>query len=92
MIYKLKYTAESEAITDLQEKGIIDSLGNFDFPTHNIVYIGLIPIKDVVSDVDGNIIEEAEYLEGYHVDIMDDREDLDFGDKRIFPNKEFHRF
>lgn len=66
MIYKLKYNSEAEAIADLTEKGVIGSK-----KTHAIVYIGL--IMDTPPVYEGmNVIEEATFLDGYHVDIMTD--------------------
>lgn len=85
MIYKLKYNSEAESIADLTEKGVIGSK-----KTHAIVYIGLIMDTPPVLDEDMNVIEEATFLDGYHVDIMTD--DIIEFTNALTPNNPKHTF
>ena len=92
-IYKLVYPDKETAITDLKSKDILDEDGNRNsFPTHNVVFIGKIVDVKGDYDEDGNEITPTTFKEGYHVDVMDERLNLDFGEYRKFPAKEYHKF
>ena len=97
MIYKLIYTDHDTAITDLLAKGILinttDKDGNeintYSQSTHTVVHIGLIiDTPAVVENME--VIKEATYLKGYHVDVMTDLE-IKF-DNAIEPNNPKHVF
>jgi hypothetical protein len=97
MIAKLIYTDHDIAITDLLAKGVLinttDKDGNeintYAQSTHAVVYIG--QIVDTPAVVDNmEVIKEATFLEGYHVDVMTDLE-IKF-DNEIFPNNPKHLF
>jgi hypothetical protein len=97
MIYKLIYTNEAEAIADLLAKGVLinttDLNGNeinaYSQSTHAVVYIGkIVDTPAVVENME--VIKEATYLKGYHVDVMTDL-DIEF-DNAITPNNPKHLF
>jgi hypothetical protein len=90
-IYKLKYTDKETAIADLIAKGVIDTDLNYLQSTHAVVWIDKIVIEDSQYDEEGNIIEEPVFAEGYHVDIMVERE-IDFGDIAVEPTNPKHMF
>jgi hypothetical protein len=96
-IYKLIYTDQAEAISDLLAKGVLinttDKDGNeintYAQSTHAVVYIGqIVDTPAVVEDME--VIKEATYLKGYHVDVMTDLE-IEF-DNAITPNNPKHLF
>jgi hypothetical protein len=97
MIAKLIYTDHDSAIADLLAKGILinttDKDGNeintYAQSTHAVVYIGkIVDTPAVVEDME--VIKEATYLKGYHVDVMTDLE-IEF-DNAITPNNPKHLF
>jgi hypothetical protein len=97
MIYKLIYTDHDSAIADLLAKGVLvnttDKDGNeqntYAQSTHAVVYIGkIVDTPAVIEDME--VIKEATYLEGYHVDVMTDLE-IKF-DNAITPNNPKHLF
>lgn len=92
MIYKLKYTDKDEAIKDLKTKGILNKSNSFKMPTHNVVFVGLIPETYGTYDEEGNELTPPTFKAGFHVDVMDERLDLDFGSYRKFPEIEYHAF
>ena len=97
MIYKLIYTDQDTAVTDLLQKGVLinttDLQGNevisYSQSTHAVVHIGLIVDTPAVVE-DMEVIKEATYLKGWHVDVMTDLE-IDF-DNAIEPNNPKHVF
>ena len=97
MIYKLIYTDQDTAINDLLQKGVLinttDLEGNeivtYAQSTHAVVHIGLIiDTPAVVEEME--VIKEATFLEGWHVDIMTDLE-IDF-DNAVEPKNPKHGF
>ena len=87
MRYKLKYKEEKEALNDLMDKGIIqdkkseDDDGNvvvtrtpYTDITEAVVYIGKLVDKPATFDEDGEVLTDATYLEGWHVDVMTNKE------------------
>jgi hypothetical protein len=73
MIYKLIYTDHDSAIADLLAKGILLDINTYGPATHAVVYIGkIVDTQAVIEDME--VIKEATYLKGYHVDIMTDLE------------------
>jgi hypothetical protein len=97
MIVKLIYTDQDTAIKDLLQKGVLinttDLEGNevvtYSQSTHAVVHIGLIVDTPAVVE-DMEVIKEATFLEGWHVDIMTDLE-IDF-DNAIEPKNPKHGF
>ena len=97
MIYKLIYTDHVSAITDLLAKGVLinttDKEGNeintYSQSTHAVVYIGkIVDTPAVIENME--VIKDATYLKGYHVDVMTDLE-IEF-DNAITPNNPKHLF
>ncbi len=104
MEYKLKYTDENEALTDLMDKGIIqdrryeDEEGNivvrrtpYTDITEAVVYIGKIVDVPATFDEEGEVLTDATFLDGYHVDVMLN-EVVDFGTNEINPTSPSHTF
>ena len=90
-IYKLRYTDKEAAIADLITKGVINENGEYINGTHAVVEIGLIIDQEATFDEQGNLLTEPTYREGYHFDIMAEKE-IDFGENEIFPNNPKHTF
>ena len=93
-IYKLKYTDKETAIADLIAKGVyqeIDGELSYGNGIHAVVEAGLLIDQEATFDEQGNLLTEPTYREGYHFDIMSNNE-IDFGDKEIFPNNPKHIF
>ena len=74
MIYKLIYTDKDEAITDLIAKEVINEDLSYQVGTHAVVWIDKIVLEDATFDEEGNVLTEPIFAEGYHLDIMVDRE------------------
>ena len=93
-IYKLKYTDKEIAIADLISKGVYQEIeGELSYSEgiHAVVEIGLIIDKEATFDEQGNLLTEPTYIDGYHFDIMSEKE-IDFGESEIFPNNPKHTF
>ena len=93
-IYKLKYPDRETAISDLIEKGVYQEIeGELIYceDIHAVVDVGLIIEQDATFDDQGNLLTEPTYREGYHFDIMSEK-DIDFGENEIFPTKPRHVF
>ena len=93
-IYKLKYPNKEIAIADLIAKEVyqeIDGEMAYGNGIHAVVEVGLIIDKEATFDENGNMLTEPTYRDGYHFDIMAEKE-IDFGDNEIFPNSAKHTF
>lgn len=90
MIYKLKYTDRTNAITDLIAKGVIDINENNTPTTQAVVEIGLIVNTPAVI-VDNEIVTPATYINGYHFDVMVNNA-IDFGTNRMTSTTCVHSF
>ena len=76
-IYKLKYTDRETAIVNLINKSVyIETEEGLEYGTgiQAIVEIGLIMLTEPTFDVDGNLLTEAVYADGYHYDVMSEQE------------------
>ena len=94
MIYKLKYTDKETAIADLIAKGVYQEIeGELSYSEgiHAVVEIGLITDQEATFDENGNLLTEPTYREGYHFDIMAEK-DIDFGTNEIIPKHQMHTF
>ena len=92
--YKLKYIDKETAIADLIAKGIyqeIDGELSYSEGIHAVVEIGLIIDKEATFDEQGNLLTEPTYIDGYHFDIMSEKE-IDFGVNEILTNHPKHTF
>jgi hypothetical protein len=90
MIYKLKYPTKELAIQDLIAKEVINEDLTFKLPTHAVVWIGVIVDQQGTYDEEGNELTPPTYIDGYHVDLMVDKE-INF-DSEVFPSNEIHKF
>ena len=91
-IMKLKYTNKETAIADLIAKGVYQEIEGemlYAEGIEAVVEVGLIINEEATFDEQGNILTEPTYREGYHFDIMSDKE-IDFGGNEIFPNNPKH--
>ena len=94
IIYKLKYTDKETAIADLIAKGVYQEINgelSYSEDIHAVVEIGLIIDQEAIFDEQGNLLTEPTYREGYHFDIMVEKE-IDFGVNEITPNNPAHTF
>ena len=93
-IYKLKYTDRETAIADFLLKGVYQEIDGELFygnGIHAVVEVGLLIDQEATFDEQGNLLTEPTYREGYHFDIMSEKE-IDFGAKEILPNNPKHTF
>ena len=93
-IYKLKYSDKETAIADLISKGVYQEIEGELFYGNGIeavVEIGKVIDQEATYDEQGNILTEPTYVDGYHFDIMIEKE-VDFGANEITPNNPKHTF
>lgn len=93
-IYKLKYIDRETAIADLITKGVYrETDGELIYVDgiHAVVEVGLIIDQEATFDEQGNLLTEPTYREGYHFDIMAEK-DIDFGTNEIIPKHPMHTF
>jgi hypothetical protein len=82
MIYKLKYTDKETAIADLLAKKVYVETETLDKEItlsygqgiHAIVEIGLIVLENGTYDEDFNEITAPIFADGYHYDVMSEKE------------------
>ena len=93
-IYKLKYTDRETSIADLISKEVyqeIDGELSYGNGIDAVVEVGLIIDQEATFDTQENLLTEPTYRDGYHFDIMAEKE-IDFGANEIFPNNPKHTF
>lgn len=93
-IYKLKYTDKETAIADLIAKGVYQENDGELFYGNGIeavVEVGLLIDQEATFDEQCNLLTEPTYRDGYHYDIMAEKE-INFGTNEIFPNNPKHTF
>ena len=93
-IYKLKYIDKETAIDDLISKGVYQEINgelSYSEDIHAVVEVGLITDQEATFDEQGNMLTEPTYREGYHFDIMVEKE-IDFGVNEITTNNPKHTF
>ena len=93
-IYKLKYTDRETAIADLIAKGVYQEINgelSYSEDIHAVVEVGLIIDQEATFDEQGNLLTEPTHREGYHFDIMVEKE-IGFGVNEITPNNPKHTF
>lgn len=92
--YKLKYTDKETAIADLISKGVYQEIEDemlYADGIDAVVEVGILIDQEATFDEQGNLLTEPTYREGYHFDIMTEKE-IDFGANEIFPNSQKHTF
>ena len=90
-VYKLKYTDKETAIADLISKEIYTEELEYCDGVHAVVEIGKLIDQEATFDEQGNMLTEPTYVEGYHFDIMIEKE-VDFGANEIIPKHPIHTF
>ena len=93
-VYKLKYPDRETALSDLITKGVyqeIDGELSYSEDIHAVVEIGMVIDQEATFDEQGNLLTEPTFVDGYHFDIMAEKE-IDFGENEIFPNNPKHTF
>ena len=93
-IYKLKYPDRETGISDLISKGVFQEIEGeliYGEGIHAVVEIGKVIDQEATYDEQGNILTEPTYRDGYHFDIMTEKE-IDFGENEIFPDSPKHTF
>ena len=93
-IYKLKYTDRETAISNKKEKGVYQEIDGeliYCESIHAVVETGLIIDQEATFDEQGNLLTEPTYIDGYHFDIVAEKE-IDFGVNEITPNNPKHTF
>jgi hypothetical protein len=76
-VYKLKYTDKKTAIADLISKEVYKEVKDELFYGDGIqavVELGLIILENGIIDEDFNLIKEPVYADGYHFDVMSEKE------------------
>ena len=92
--YKLKYTDRETAIADLISKVVYqenDGELSYGDRIDAVVEVGLIIDQEATFDEQGNLLTKPTYRDGYHFDIMAEKE-IDFGENEIFTNNPKHTF
>ena len=98
-IFKLSYPNKEAAVADLKAKNILIEVDGIDGEKHEaygdgvqaVVEIGLIILEQGTYDEEGNVITEPIYADGYHYDVMADKE-YDFGANLVEPKNPKHAF
>ena len=93
-ICKLKYTDKETGIADLIAKGVFQEIEGemlYADGIDAVVEVGLIIDQEATFDEQGSMLTEPTYREGYHFDIMAEKE-IDFGESEIFTNNPKHIF
>ena len=93
-VYKLKYTDKETAIADLIAKGVYQEIEDemlYAEGIEAVVEIGMVINQEATFDEQGNLLTEPTYRDGYHFDIMAEKE-IDFGESEIFTNNPKHTF
>lgn len=90
-VYKLRYNNESESLDDLIAKEVINEDKFYTDITEAVVYIGKIVDVPATFDEEGEVLTDATFLEGYHVDVMLN-EAVDFGENEIVIDNPKHTF
>ena len=93
-IYKLKYTDKETGIADLIAKGVFQEIDGemlYADGIDAVVEAGILIDQEATFDEEGNLLTEPTYRDGYHFDIMSEKE-IDFGENEIFPNSLKHTF
>ena len=93
MIYikKLKYETKEQGIADLISKEIYTEELEYCDGVHAVVDTGKVIDKEATYDEQWDILTEPTYVDGYHFDIMVEKE-IDFGANEIISKNPKHTF
>jgi len=98
-IYKTNFPTEQEGKDYLLSIGVLIGIDGdegkeivFAKDTAAVVYIGKVVKIPATYDADGNIITPAVYFDGFAIDVMNAKPDLDFGEFMVYPIEAAHSF
>ena len=98
-IYKTNFPTEQEGKDYLLSIGVLIEIDGdegkeivFAKDTAAVVYIGKVVKIPATYDADGNIITPAVYFDGFAIDVMNAKPDLDFGEFMVYPIEAAHSF
>lgn len=69
-LYNLVYNSKTDAILDLKKYGVLDNNGDVSDYNISVIYIGTITKTPELRDGENKLISTAEYLDGYHINIV----------------------
>ena len=94
-IYKANFETKEQGTEYLLSIGVLVETDNeivFSKDTAAVVYIGKVVKIPATYDAEGNIITPAVYYDGYAIDVMNAKPDLDFGEFAVYPIEAAHSF
>ena len=94
-IYKANFETKEQGTEYLLNIGVLveqDEEIVFSKDTAAVVYIGKVVKIPATYDADGNIITPAVYYDGYAIDVMNAKPDLDFKEFAVYPIEAAHSF
>jgi len=98
-IYKTNFPTEQEGKDYLLSIGVLIEIDGdegkeivFSKDTAAVVYIGKVVKIPATYDAEGNIITPAVYYDGYAIDVMNAKPNLDFGEFAVYPIEAAHSF
>ena len=94
-IYKANFETKEQGTEYLLNIGVLveqDEEIVFSKDTAAVVYIGKVVKIPATYDDEGNIITPAVYYDGYAIDVMNAKPDLDFGEFAVYPIEAAHSF
>jgi hypothetical protein len=94
-IYKTNFSTEQEGKDYLLSIGVLvenESEIVFAKDTAAVVYIGKVVKIPATYDADGNELTPPIYFDGYAIDVMNAKPDLDFGAFMVYPIEAAHSF
>jgi len=94
-IYKANFETKEQGQDYLFSIGVLvenESEIVFSKDTAAVVYIGKVVKIPATYDKEGNIITPPIYFDGYAIDVMNAKPDLDFGEFAVYPIEAAHSF
>ena len=94
-IYKTNFPTEQEGKDYLLSIGVlVETDGEIVFAkdTAAVVYIGKVVKIPATYDADGNELTPPIYFDGYAIDVMSAKPNLDFGSFMVYPIEAAHSF
>jgi len=94
-IYKANFETKEQGQDYLFSIGVLvenESEIVFSKDTAAVVYIGKVVKIPATYDKEGNIITPAVYYDGYAIDVMSAKPNLDFGEFAVYPIEAAHSF
>jgi len=94
-IYKAVFDTKEQGTEYLLNIGVLveqEGENVFAPTTAAVVYIGKVVKIPATYDADGNIITPAVYYDGFAIDVMNAKPNLDFGEFAVYPIEAAHSF